>query len=302
MQIRSRHQRAVAAAVAVSAIVLSACGDTTEPVAQRARSAPRAEAPVAPDAPGVEGAAPDRSGASTATPAAALRAAVQRTAEQPSYRMTVDMTVDGRPVVDMTSVTTADGRRQEAVLHIDPMGEVTMRIVDGEVFYRFPGLPEGKDWVHLDAVSMDELTGLDPTAFGEQSTNVLRALEQISDDVEHLGTQDVDGVAADHYRYTIDVEQVLADLLANGGLDGTGAVAPDMFDDETAMHVWVGPDGLIRRVSYELTANGMPGGPMLYRYEATFSEHGLPVEVTAPPPETTISMGEYMMGLMTEGS
>ena len=68
------------------------------------------------------------------------------------------------------------------------------------------------------------------------------------------------------------------------------------------MHVWVGPDDLIRRVSYELVAHGMPGGPTSHRYEATFSEHGLPVEVAAPPPETTMSMGEYMMGLMTEGS
>ncbi len=302
MQIRSRRQRATAAALAVAAIVVAGCGDTGEPVADRARSEPRAEASAS--GAGAEGSGAGGSGTTpvTATPAAALREAVRRTAEQPSYRMTMLMTVDGRPVVDMTSATTADGRYQEATLHIEPMGEVTMIIVDGAVYYRFPDLPEGKEWVHLDAASLTGLTGVDPTAFGEQSTNTLRALEQISDDVEHVGTEDVDGVEADHYRYTIDVARVMADVLASGGLTGPAADAAEMFDDTTEMNVWVGPDGLIRRVSYDLLLHGVPAGPALYHYEMDFSDHGVPVEVTAPAPEVTISMDEYMMGLMTEGS
>ena len=302
MQIRSRRQRAIAATVAVAAIVVSACGDTGEPVADQARSAPRADASSAGGSGEGSGAGGSTTTLVTATPAAVLREAVRRTSEQPSYRMTMLMTVDGRPVVDMSSATTADGRFQEATLHIEPMGEVTMILVDGEVYYRFPDLPEGKEWVHLDAASLGELTGVDPTAFGEQSTNTLRALEQISDDVEHLGTEDVDGVAADHYRYTIDVERVMADVLASGGLSGPAADAAEMFDETTEMNVWVGPDGLIRRVSYDLMLHGVPAGPALYHYEMTFSDHGVPVEVTAPAPEVTISMDEYMMGLMTEGS
>lgn len=300
MQTRSRRQRSIAVAVAVAALVVSACGDTGEPIAASARSAPRGE---------VSGSLSDGSGAGgstttlvTATPAAVLREAVQRTAAQPSYRMSMLMTVDGRPVVDMTSATTADGTRQEATLNIEPMGAVTMIIVDGAAYYRFPDLPEGKEWVHLDAAGLTGLTGVDPTAFGEQSTNTLRALEQISDDVEHVGTDDVDGVAADHYRYTIDVAGIMADVLASGGLAGPAADAAEMFDETTEMNVWVGPDGLIRRVSYDLMLHGVPAGPALYHYEMTFSDHGVPVEVTAPAPEVTISMDEYVMGLMTEGS
>ena len=301
MQIRSRRQRAIAVAVAVAALVVSACGDTGEPIADRARSAPRAEASGSSSSDG-SGDGGSTTTVVTATPAAALREAVQRTAAQPSYRMSMLMTVDGRPVVDMTSATTADGRYQQATLNIEPMGEVTMIIVDGAVYYRFPNLPEGKEWVHLDAASLTGLTGVDPTAFGEQSTNTLRALEQISDDVEHVGTDDIDGVAADHYRYTIDVARILADVLASGGLTGPAADAAEMFDETTEMNVWVGPDGLIRRVSYDLMLHGVPAGPALHHYEMTFSDHGVPVAVTAPSPEVTISMDEYMMGLMTEGS
>ena len=291
MPFRTRRTHVLAVVVAGASLLLAACGDQGAPVAERARSAPRGAA-----------AQESTTTLATAEPAAALREAVRRTAEQPSYRMSMVMTADGRPVVDMTSVTSADGRFQEATLHIDPMGDVTMRIVDGGVYYRFPDLPEGKEWVHLDAASMKELTGVDPTAFGEQSANTLRALEQISDEVEDLGTEDVDGVAADHYRYTIDVQRLMAEALASGGLTGPAAEAAEMFDDETEMNVWVGPDGLVRRVSYELTVHGVPAGPAVYTYEMTFSDHGVPVEVTAPPPETTISMDEFMMGLMAEGS
>ncbi|MDQ2677778.1 MAG: hypothetical protein M3Y51_03465 [Actinomycetota bacterium] len=292
MPFRSRRTHVLASVVVASAsLLLAACGDQGATVAEQARSAPRGDTAPA-----------STTTLATATPATALREAVRRSAEQPTYRMSMVMTADGRPVVDMTSATTADGRFQESTLHIEPMGDVTMLIVDGAVYYRFPDLPAGKEWVHLDAASMSELTGVDPTAFGEQSANTLRALEQISDEVEHLGTEDVDGVAADHYRYTIDVERLMADALASGGLTGPAADAAEMFDDETQMNVWVGPDGLVRRVSYELTVHGVPGGPSLYTYEMTFSDHGLPVQVTAPPPETTISMDEFMMGLMTEGS
>ncbi len=291
MTFRSRRPLLLATAVLGATLLVAACGDQGASVAEQARSAPRGQAADA-----------TTTTLATAAPAAALRGAIQRTVEQPTYRMTMVMTADGSPVVDMTSITTADGSDQEATLHIEPMGDVTMRIVDGAVYYAFPGLPEGKEWVHLDAPTMQELTGFDPAAFGEQSTMALRALEEISDDVEHVGTEDIEGVPADHYRYTIDVEGLMADAIASGGLSGPTADAAEMFDDETEMNVWVGADGLIRRVSYELAMHGVPAGPQVFRYEMTLSDHGVPVEVTAPLPEVTISMNEYMMGLMTEGS
>lgn len=297
----SRRRRALAAAmaVAVGAVLIAGCGDAADPVAEQARSAPRGEHPATADGSAGGATATDPP---TATPAAALREAVRRTAEQSTYRMTMSAIADGVQIIDMTSITSADGRFQESTMQVDPIGEVTVVVVDGAVYARFPGLPGGKEWVHFDAEGMTEITGIDPSAFGEQSANALAALEQVSDDVERVGAEDIDGVATDHYRYLIDVEALMADALASGGLTGPAAGAAGAFDDETEMNVWVDADGLIRRVSYDLEMQGVAAGPQQFSYQMDFSDHGLPVEVTAPPPEATISMGEFMMQFMTEGS
>lgn len=242
------------------------------------------------------------------TPVTVLRKAAEATAAHDTYRLHMVMSADGASITDMTMVTSADGSVQKSTINMEPLGQITMLTIDGVMYYQFPDLPAGKEWVRMDSDEMMGTTGIDPNALSDQNSNVLAMLENLSSDIEVVGEEKIEGMTSTHYRYKFDVRSMVDKALTSGGLTGEAAASADMFADSSEMNVWVGEDGLIRRMAYELDLSGagakipsanMPG---TFGYEMTFSDYGAALEVTAPDPGTTISMSEYIAASMGQGS
>jgi hypothetical protein len=149
-------------------------------------------------------------------------------------------------------------------------------------------LPQGKSWVEVDVERAAHAQGLDLGQLlqtGRSSPAQLLAALAHSKDSQKLGTETVDGVRTTHYRATIDPRDALTDGVpakTRKQLEqalGKTDLAPVPVD------VWVGDDGLVRRLRVELPQlAGADGG--------TFTEeltgYGEPVTVELPPAATVV--------------
>jgi hypothetical protein len=140
-------------------------------------------------------------------------------------------------------------------------------------------LPGGKQWIKLDVSKLGKAAGLDVgkllsgTQF--QPSDLLGMLTSEGAKVQKLGPATVDGVATTHYRVRIDLAKVLQSKgLTSPLLSGITA----QMKTATA-EVWIGKDGLVRRVrvSYDVHGAGRMAMTMsLYDY-------GAHVSIAAPP-------------------
>lgn len=231
-------------------------------------------------------------------PAAKLRQAAERSAEFDTVTSEMTVTADGEQISRMVSQGAADGSRARMTLDMPGVGEMRVLVVDGTYFYGFPGLPDGIEWASMSIDDVAAMSGIDPRAAGAQDpTHSFDALSSISDEVETLGEEQVGGVDTTHYRFTTDAAALFDQAVESGTLGGAAAEAVEAFQGETVMDAWIDGDGLVRRLTYELSMDPSASGagvPSTFAYELTFSDYGVPVEVTAPPPETTMSMQDMM--------
>lgn len=270
--------------VAVSLLVVSGCGDPAA-VSASSQSERRSQGDI-----------------EVVTDAgAAVRDAAGRSAEQATIQTRVTMSVDGEEISRTTMAGPADGATGRGTTSMQPFGEISFLYTGEAYYFAYPNLPPGKEWVRMGLDELTARTGLDPSAaVGQDPTTAFELLEQASEGVETLGRKEVSGVGTTHYRFTADVATLMERAVASGVLSGDAAEAGDMFDGSTQADVWIDDDGLVRRMSYELSVDpgAAAGMPSTFGYEFEFSDYGAPVDLSPPPPETTISL----MDLMAEGS
>jgi hypothetical protein len=140
-------------------------------------------------------------------------------------------------------------------------------------------LPGGKEWIKLDVSKLGKAAGLDVgkllsgTQF--QPSDLLGMLTSEGAKVRQLGPATVDGVATTHYRVTIDLAKVLQSKgLTSPLLSGITA----QMKTATA-EVWIGKDGLVRRIRVSYNAHGTG------RMAMTMSlyDYGAHLSIAAPP-------------------
>lgn len=235
---------------------------------------------------------------SSVEPAAKLRQAAQRSAEYDTVTLEMVVLADGEQMSRIVSQGAADNSRARMTMDMPGVGEVQVLVVDGTYYYGFPGLPDGIEWASMSADELAEISGIDPRAAGGQDpTQAFEALSAVSDGVETVGEEQIGGVDTTHYRFTADVSGLFDQAVESGTLGGPAAEAVEGFQGDTVMDAWIDGDGLIRRLTYELSMDPAMAGPDLpstFRYELTFSDYGASVDVAAPPAEQTMSMQEMM--------
>jgi hypothetical protein len=144
-------------------------------------------------------------------------------------------------------------------------------------------LPSGKEWVKLDVSKLGKSAGLD---LGQllsgsqlQPTDLLSMLKAEGAKVNELGSATVDGAATTRYRITIDPAKALeAKALATSPLlAGLAAQMPSSLP----LDVWIGKDGLVRRVQVSL-------GVAQSHVDMTMDlyDYGADVAIAAPPSDT----------------
>jgi hypothetical protein len=144
------------------------------------------------------------------------------------------------------------------------------------LFSRF--LPAGKTWMSLNMKKATKALGVDITSFSSQSPG--QTLEQLksSGSVARVGRAQINGALTTHYRATVDVSKV-----PNG--DKIVKLTGVKYEP---VEVWVGRDGLVRRVQMSYSAPASGGLKM----QMDFSHYGEPVYVEVPDDSVTFDATE----------
>lgn len=148
-------------------------------------------------------------------------------------------------------------------------------ILLGQAMYmKSPELGTGDKWVKIDLSDPNSLFGMIGKATDPEV--MFKALEEPKK-LELVGAEDVDGVATNHYRITLDPAKYLA------AMEFPAAMA-DMLPKELVTEMWVDADNLPRKFAQTIEVPAVGGGqPTTSSTEGTYSDFGTDVEIEAPP-------------------
>ena len=185
--------------------------------------------------------------------------------EMTSYVMDMEMstTVEGAPMTITTSGSfdTSDSDSPNSHMQMDISGmKVEMILVDGEAFIKMALL--GDQWMKMDPEDAAEMAGTSGPDIGQWTEDYAKNIEK----VEKIGEEDLDGVAATHYRLTLRPEALGELGMKDAGITATGVV----FD------VWVDGDGFTRKFAMDMD------GDVPVAMTATLNDINEPVTIEAP--------------------
>jgi hypothetical protein len=156
-------------------------------------------------------------------------------------------------------------------------------------------LPEGVDWVRIDPASikraggsLDQIGSLgstDPRAF-------LETLSAVSGGIEVVGREEVRGDVATRYRATLDpakLQRVFAGQAQARTGQGLSELTGELFSQlgvaSIPLEVWVGHDGLVRRMTLALSAQPQgTSGTMSMTVALELYDYGEDVSIDVPLP------------------
>lgn len=174
-------------------------------------------------------------------------------------------------------------------------------VFDGLVFYlRFPpeiaqSLPGGKDWVRIDLAKLGEAGGMDFEQLMQLNqgdpTQSLAYLEAATEDFREVGSEEVRGVEATHYRGTIDLEKVAAQAPPEAS-ESYERVLELTGQREFLMDVWVDGDGLVRKLGFE---QRLPDDSTMRLTEEIY-DFGADVDVELPAADEVTDLTELIAG------
>jgi len=147
-------------------------------------------------------------------------------------------------------------------------------LVDKAMYLKSAELGTGDKWLKIDLSDPNSLFGMIGKA--TDPAVMLKAMEAPKK-LELVGSEEVDGVATNHYRITLDPAQYL------DAMDFPAAMA-DMMPKELVTDMWVDADDLPRQFEQSMEMPGMGGGkPTTSTTRGTYSDFGTDVEIEAPP-------------------
>jgi hypothetical protein len=240
---------------------------------------------------------------STPRPGVELAASAARTSHAKSARiaMTMRMTVppSGTSVVaNASGVVGFRNRAADLDMHmtIPGAGAIEMReVMVWPVIYMrsplFAAALHGKLWMKLDLAKIERANGVNLNAVtstgSSDPTQMLQALENESDSLQNLGAATVRGVPTVHYHAVVDLDKAArnAPAAVRAAVQRSDARLVAMLGTHRMpMDVWIGQDGLVRRLAYHMSVPvAATGGTMAMDVRLDMFDFGVPVHVTAPP-------------------
>jgi hypothetical protein len=178
----------------------------------------------------------------------------------------------------------------------DPAGWKIEVVQDGEVGYvKFPAiadqLPAGKSWIRANEAEAAAKAGFDFDELGQfagsDPRDLLDALRAVTSDVETVGTEELRGVEATHYRAVIDPVDLAK--VAPTGDEKTSQTLVDQLTAQSGLRsipvdVWIDETGLVRKVTMSLAATE-PGTSQSSDVSLSFEiwDYGESVVIEVPP-------------------
>jgi hypothetical protein len=242
-------------------------------------------------------------GATDPVAAEEVSGAATKTASAGSFRVGIEGTDDGEPVV-MSGL--ADFERHRAAFTYDqaPSDDeqlvgTELRAIGTTLYMDSAVLGVGgespakiKPWIKIedfdDEASLDNL--IFPFPFVEPGM-ILNAFELVSGSVESLGEETVRGVSTDHYRLTLD----LARLIETAPAANRAALREELEKREAKtepIEIWIDDAGRARRVQVTLDKDDLVA--------VDFYDFGVEVDVEAPPADQVDDIAELFRSDDTE--
>lgn len=149
-----------------------------------------------------------------------------------------------------------------------------MILLGKAMYMKSPDLGTGDKWLKIDLSDPNSLFGMIGKATDPEV--MFKAMEAPKK-LELIGSEEVDGIEANHYRITLDPAQYLK------AMEFPAAMA-DMLPDELVTEMWVDGDDLPRKFTQTMQIPAVGGGkPTTTTTEGTYSDFGTDVEIEAPP-------------------
>jgi hypothetical protein len=200
-------------------------------------------------------------------------------------------------------------------LHGSNSATAQTRFVDGILYEELPGsmvakLAKGKPWISVNLARLStqgdgSLKQLMTDSPSDPST-VLGYLRGAGADVHNLGQDTIGGSPTTHYLVTIDLDQATQGQ-SQDTQQGIRTLEQEIGSHKLPAQVWIDQAGRVRRISVKETLTGstastaptttsQPSGALSFDFTATFSDYGVPVHITAPPPDQTTDLTTSLGG------
>jgi hypothetical protein len=217
--------------------------------------------------------------------------AATSTADAGSFRFSYTLTAalgDAQTPDASTGTGTYDAQSRRLALSFDAGGgriHVVADLAAKRALY--VRLPSQERWLKLDVDRMPGLYGLDlgdlsPSHWSAQE--LLSSLKQVGDSTK-VGEEELDGVSTTHYRVEVDPKKLIEKQpdaprqSAEKALEKSGI-------ETVPVDVWVGDDGLLRRIS--LNVDGGASTPFSLKARLDLTDYGSDVHVDLPPADQVL--------------
>lgn len=257
--------------------------------------------------------------------------AAEATGKQGTARMTMRMRMSGLGLptpmtVKADGVTALRESRARITMDLAPLlaltgapsaskGNLEMVIDGADLYVRPPELdglsvPGGKSWVRLNLRVIADAAGLPTEGLGALFTldpaSQLRALKAAKG-LDEVGKEDVGGVETTHFKGTFRLSDFIAALpkaereqarKAVEALERIGG-QETRLNDPTPAELWIGEDGLMRRMrtSSKLPAqSGVPAGSFVIDY--ILRDFGAKLDTTAPSASESYDATKALSGAL----
>ena len=151
-------------------------------------------------------------------------------------------------------------------------GNFSMVLVDETLYMNAGEMTDGK-FIEIDLRDESNPMGALYSQLAGQTdpAAITRALEGAIENLETVGTEEIDGTTTTHYRVEVDAREVLSKTLGDAMPSGS----LDSLPETMTYDIWVGEDDLPRRLGYDMMGTSIT---------LDFTEWGEPVDIQAPPP------------------
>lgn len=187
----------------------------------------------------------------------------------------------------------------------------------GDVLYaRLPQgmaaqLAKGKPWISIQLGGANQGSGPLQQLFNDSPTDpstVLGFLRGAGADVSNMGPATIDGSPTTHYQLTLDLDVASAGA-DPAGRQGIAVLEHELGTNKLPAQVWIDQTGRLRRISIQEALVGSSGsasasptptsqqsGVVSFTFVATFSDFGVPANITAPPPDQVTDLTNQLGG------
>ena len=245
-----------------------------------------------------------------------------RTADAGSSRVAVTATLEGETLLggrlDVRGQGVIDARSGRARLSLEMPSPAPIvaaddvrieEVFDGSTIYARGGifdrmLPPGRRWVEIDVERLLERQGVDANGLSTLTRDpheVLDLLRATDDEVEEVDTEEVRGVPTTQLRGAIDLGRYPDLVPPRERYDAAAraaALKKLVGTSRLPVDVWVGDDGLVRRMRQRLPPGGLDGGPRLSTtVELELYDFGVDADIELPRAHDTVSFEQIGLPL-----